>query len=781
MHKHTELILEWKSIEEKLNNLCFSPLGQQKIDNLDFIKSINDVWHSLSETYEMTQIIIEEQFPHVNIHNINSELERASKENSYLYADELIIVYEVLKSSREIRQYILSFEERCPILYQLSSPIETFKHIEDNIFRSIDPDGKITDQASNKLREVRSEIRRKKSKLERRLYQYIHNKNYSNIIQDSIVTTRENRFVIPIKKDQKGKLKGIVLDTSGSGETLFIEPEDVVEENNNLIGLLREEKEEELRILKRLTKAIRDKLNQIFECLNYISYIDLVYSKAKLSIEFSGVRPELNNNGIYKLFQATHPLLKQSPTPINILLGDEYKMLIITGPNTGGKTVALKTLGLLVLLTTAGILIPVKEGSTISIPDEIFIDSGDEQSIEQNLSTFSGHIKQIIEILNNATKNSLVLIDELGAGTDPEEGSSLGISILDKLREINCPCIVTTHYTKIKNYHLMYPEVENASCDFDLDTLKPLYKLIYGFSGKSNALDIAKRLGLNESIIERAKNIIEEDTTPEDRFIDNIHEEKEKIARLSERYNQKLQQLSTKESELNVREDILEKELRELKRLKLIKEHEIIADTRKKVLKLFDKAKSSIHDMESLKESLSSIETIDSSIQKELDELDEPIYQSEEVLEWKIGDIAFVNTLNRSGKIHDIKKSSVTVQIGDIKVSTHLSDLKKTNITPQNTISNDKSKFSYQANQNLPPYELILLGLRTEEAVKETDKYIEQLYTTGTEKGRIIHGKGSGILRTFIEEHLRKNPLVKSFNLANPDEGGYGVTEVFII
>ncbi len=778
---HTARTLEWPRIKERLSQWTLSSLGAGEVENLECYNTVRKVEDSLLETLEMANILKESSFPDIEIHDLSTELERCKAENSYLFTDELIKIALSLKGCREVKQHILHFKDQVPRLLPIVQEIETFKSLEDRVFKAVDSNGKLTDHASKELSAIRKDTRRKKSSIEKRLHHILRDRNHADSIQDFIVTLRENRFVIPIKKDHKGRLKGIVLDTSNSGETLFIEPESVVEDNNTLIALFREEKEEEIRILKRFTKEIHDQLTSIRHSFKHLGILDLIHAKGKLGIEMQGIAPDINDTGVYKLLNASHPLLKGEIVPINLYLGEDYDILIITGPNTGGKTVALKTFGLITMMAMAGLLIPAQEGSTISIADNIFIDSGDEQSIQQNLSTFSGHIKRIIEILQHATQKSLVLIDELGAGTDPDEGTNLGLAVLDQLREIACKTVVTTHYAKIKSYFLSHPRVENASCDFDLKSLKPTYKLLYGVSGKSNALDIARRLGLDESIVKKAEDLIQESTSQDDRLIGRVYEEQDKAAHLSERYQMKLNELSRKEAELKVREDLLKKEINELKRKRLLEDQQTISETRRHVLKLYEETRLSISDKKKLKETMNEIDFAGEETQQMIEEVSFPSPHVEKDHQWQVGENVYLESLNKVGKILDMSKSTVTVRIGDIKIKTDLSDLRLDPSTSQKDSPADASvHYTYTGPKEPPPYELHLRGMRGDEAVRKTEYYIENLYTSDRESGRIIHGKGTGTLRILVENVLNTHPHVKSYHLAKPEDGGYGVTEVLI-
>lgn len=784
MLSHTSKTLEWNNIKQRLEELCFSYYGKKQIQKIKVLRSVKPIEKHLEDTLEMKTLLSESSFPSYPIESINEELERAKIENSVLFTDELYKIAEFFKASREIRIFLNQIKERFPLLAEHAANISSFKSLEDAIFKAIDPDMNLSDNASPQLKSIRQEIRTKRNSISKRLQSFVRNQDHAEYIQDEVVTLRENRFVIPIKRDHKGKIKGIVLDTSNSGETLFIEPEYVVEDNNRLIALFKEEKDEEIRILKYFTSQIREQLDVIYSSIKSFSFIDFIYAKGRLALEMNASLPEINDQGIYKLFKAYHPMLKGDVVPIDLFLGEDFHMLIITGPNTGGKTVALKTLGLLSMMACAGLMIPAQEGSIVSTNDMIFIDSGDEQSIHQNLSTFSAHIKRIIQIMKHATKNSLVLIDEIGSGTDPEEGSNLALAILDQLRKIQCKCMITTHYAKLKSYYLQNERVQNASTEFDLDTLMPRYKLIYGLSGKSNALDIAKRLGLNQEIIENAYNRVQSGTSDNEKIINSAQEEKGKAIEISEMYEKKFKELSLKESELKVREDLLKREQKELKKKQTLFDQQSISETRKKLLNLYNEAKESLHnsqDLEKVKASLKSVQELGDEEKAKLNNLSDNKPYRDTSYEWQIGDQAYLESMNKIGTIHSISKKSVTIQLGDLKIRTDLNDL----MLPPNQERelNDNKKVStinINVTSKSAPYELQLLGLRGDDAVRETEMYIETLYTSNRDKGRIVHGKGTGILRSLIEDVLKKHPHVKSFSLAKPEDGGYGVTEVLI-
>jgi len=791
MLEHTLEVLEFEKIKDKLRNYVFSGLGKSKINEIIFYKKKEDIQKALKETSQLAFLLKNTNFPPLGIYDIREELRRARMENSYLYPEDLIKCSSTLRAMRMLKNYILSNKDDAPSLSHFADELNTFKHIEDEIEKAIDDNYTVKDTASKELGKIRIQIISYKSRIEKKLNDLLRNRDYSTAIQEEIITSRENRYVIPIKKDYKGRISGIVLDTSNSGNTLFVEPSIVVEDNNTLMALIVEEKQEEIRILKKITALITDKWKEISNNLKILGEFEFLYAKSRLSIDMKCNEVEVNDEGLFRIYKARHPLLEGEVVPVDLIIGKDYRMLIITGPNTGGKSVSLKNFGLLTLMVSAGIPIPASIDSQVSTVDNIYTDIGDEQSISQNLSTFSSHIKRISKILKMATNRSLVLIDEIGAGTDPREGSAIGIAVLEELLKRNSTTVVTTHFTKIKNFALRKQKVETASCEFDIDTLSPTYRIIYGIPGESNAITIAKRLGLHWSIVKRANQLFIKDNDKSDSIIKTLTDEKIKYTKLLEIYEQKIKEITHKDELIREKEqELLEKE-KKLKKEQLGETMNIIQNARKEVLNLIKEAKASVGSKNStdVGKVMGEIEKISSEIKNVIKE-EQNIEEESEFIEdadgeIKEGDSVLIKTLGKIGSVIQIgKKSDITVQVGGIKFVLSKSDLVK-QIEKKKNGQLKKSDIGVSITTTseifeTPPFELNLIGLRGEEAVKKSEQYIEALHYYNRELGRIVHGKGEGILRKLITEMLKNHPYVKSFRPAHINEGGHGVTEVLI-
>ncbi len=790
MLKHTIQVLEFEKIKLKLKNFVHSGLGKYKIDNIKFSNDIEEIIQSLREVTDLCYLFKNSSFPGLGIHDIRNELKRAKLENSYIDPEGLVKVNSTLRAIRKLKEYLKRMEEEAPSLIHYHQDLSTFKYIEDSINKAIDENNySIKDSASKELSHIRNQIINYKGRIEKKLSDILRNKDYTKAIQESLITVREDRYVIPIKKDYKGRISGIVLDTSSSGNTLFMEPSAVIEDNNTLMSLLVEEKQEEIRILKKITSQITENWNSIHDNLDIISKFELLYAKSKLSNEMDCNEINVNNEGIFQIYKSRHPLLTGDVVPIDLKLGNDYNMLIITGPNTGGKTVSLKTLGLLTLMTMAGMHVPADKDSNISIVDNVYTDIGDEQSIQQNLSTFSSHIQRISKILRKASSKSLVLIDEIGAGTDPREGSSIGIAILEELLNRKSKVMVSTHFARIKNFGLRKKRVETASCEFDLKTLSPTYRILYGVPGESNAITIAKKLGLYWKVVKRANKLFNKSTDKSESVIKTLTQEKTKYTKLLEVYEQKIKELSDKEEKLRKRENIINEKENKIKKGKLSDTMDLIQKSRKDILNLIKEAKSFSNNQNNkeLGKKIGEIDRISSKIKEEFGEdksnYSEEIEETVENGEIQEGDSVKVKNLGKTGTVVNIDhKGDVTVQVGGIKFILPKSDLVKLNkeTNKHNKKENDNNSISVTTSSNIyesPPFELNLIGMRGEEAVKKAENYIESLYYSDREFGRIVHGKGEGILRKLITDLLRKHSFVKKYSSASPDEGGFGVTE----
>ena len=506
--------LEYNKIIEILKNYCKTFIGKRLTSNIKPSFESTKVSYLLSETDEAVSLIVRKSnLPLASIPDITLWIKQL-KSNSTLSIKAIFEIARFLNISRALKEYFYSNENvdmsLFPLLEKYFSNLYVNKNIEEKIFNIFLDENTISDNASNKLFKIRKQIKKLEMDIHNNLNSFIHSKTYSKYIMEPIITIRNDRFVIPIKEDYKTYIKGFIHGISSSGSTVFIEPISIFDMNNNISNLKIEESIEIQKILQEISSELSKYYENLNSNLNIIGTIDLIFAKASYSLDTNGILPVINENKYINLIKARHPLInKDLAIPIDLEVGNAYSSLVITGPNTGGKTVSLKTVGLILLMAYSGILIPCTENSSIYVFDNIFVDIGDQQSIEGSLSTFSSHISTIVDITNEATQKSLVLLDELGSGTDPIEGANLAISILKYFYNIGAITICTTHYHEIKNYCLLNSGFENASCEFDIENLKPTYKLLIGIPGKSNAFEISKKLGLNPKILEDAYSLME--------------------------------------------------------------------------------------------------------------------------------------------------------------------------------------------------------------------------------------------------------------------------------
>lgn len=656
--------------------------------------------------------------------------------------------------------------------------------LESEIRRCIISEDDIADDASSELMRIRRAIFKNQDAIKEKLVSFTKSEKYRKYLQESIITMRQDRYVLPVKNEYKNEVKGVVHDTSQTGSTLFIEPIEIVNLNNKIRELLTEEKREIERILKLLSEQCAIYSDQITDNFNTCCYLDVSFGKAAFALTYKGTVPEINDKKRIRLMNARHPLIQSDiVVPIDFRIGEEYTILVITGPNTGGKTVTLKTVGLLTAMAQSGLAIPANEGSTVAVFDDIFVDIGDEQSIEQNLSTFSSHMTNIINILKQAKSDSLVLLDELGAGTDPVEGSALALAIIDTLKHSNITSIATTHYTEMKTYASVTENVENASCEFDVKTLKPTYRLLIGIPGKSNALYISRRLGLSEDIISKANS-----------SIDNKNSDYEDIILALEKNRQKMEKERLKASEYkNQIEQIkkqLEKEHQNIEKEKVKILEKADKDAKKLIDKALEKAELLINEIDNLKKNNITVNA------KAEAEFRSAIRQTRELFnstdnedmvnsniqtdtDIKIGDTVMLIELRQKASVltNPDKNGDITVQAGIIKMSVNINDVSL--IDEQKQI-NERLKSKIIKNSSPAKMEIDIRGNTMFEAESKLDQFIEQGFYAGLHELSIIHGKGTGALRKGVHDYLKGNSYIKSFRIGAYGEGEAGVTVVFL-
>lgn len=775
-------VLEFDKIIEKLKAMMSSELAVKYADEVKISMDKIEVVQRLKETTEAVDYIIKRGEPPLfGIYEMSGYMKRLEI-GGYLTAGQLIKVGDFLRVSRYLKTYLAHDDSdlQSEILVNYSDGLMAFKKIEDTISNAIISENEIADSASQKLSSIRRQIAKKKDSIRERLSSMIS--SGSEYLQDAIVTIREGRYVIPVKNEHKSKVKGIVHDVSSSKQTVYIEPLAVVNINNELRSLEVEEREEIERILQEISKKVDDVRHEILLNQDLLRDIDFIFAKGKLSLEYDGRKPIINDRGYVNLKSARHPLLdKKKVVPINISLGGEFTSLIITGPNTGGKTVSIKTLGLLTLMAQYGLHIPTMEDSEIAIFDKVLADIGDEQSIEQSLSTFSSHMVNIVEILKEITPKSLVIFDELGAGTDPTEGAALARSIMDFMLRRKIRCISTTHYNQLKLYALSTDGVQNASMEFNVDTLSPTYKLLIGVPGKSNAFEISRKLGLPDIIIRDAKKMISEDNIEFEEVLSSIEKDRTRIEEYKQaaeieslEYKKKNEKLKKEIEKLNQeREKVLEKAREEANRLVLTTREnmELVINELSELREQMNSAQArKLQEAQDLyRESFKSAQKKNEFVLEKADEV---------IGELKVGETVRATSLNSEGVVLELpdSKNQVLVQMGMLKMKLPLETLIKTNVEKE--VQKTKTRNIIDKKSKYIKTEIDIRGNNFEDARVIVDKYIDDAYLSGIKEIRIIHGKGTGVLREKIRDYLRKNKYVKHYEDAPSNQGGYGATVV---
>ena len=776
--------LEYNEIIKKLGGYCKTYLGKNLCEQLVPNFSYEQVDVLLNETKQADTLLHQKGIPPFYE---TEELEKYIKvleSNQTLSIKGLLNFAVLLKMCRELKEY---FYDDSSVTFEYLEKYFSFLYsnpsIEKNIFDKIIDENTVADNASSKLASLRRNRKNFEQEVKDKLNGFIHSSTYAKYIMEPIVTIRNNRYVIPVKEEYRSYIKGFIHDTSSSGSTLYIEPTSIFELNNKINHIKIEEDIEIERILQILSSSLYEYVDQLKNNLTLISSIDLIFAKANFGIDSFGIIPVLNNNKYIDLYKAKHPLIdKDKVVPIDISLGKNYVSLLITGPNTGGKTVALKTVGLLLLMAYSGIPIPCSESSSISVFSHIFADIGDEQSIQESLSTFSAHIKNIVEITNIADNNSLVLLDELGSGTDPLEGAALAISILSYLKDIGSIVCCTTHYQELKEYALITDGFENASFEFDIENLKPTYKLLVGIPGKSNAFAISKRLGLNEKILNVANSHLKDDKIPIEELLKSIYDSKLEIEKQKEETEKNLRQVELLRKSLQQKQDdVLEKRSQLLENAKL-EARDILLSAKEEATEIIHELNNSsdIKQANNLRNKLNDkLKAINSVHYTEQNNSFEALTESDV----KDGLNVYITSLGSNGFIvgNKINKSNeVQVQVGNMKMNIKLSDLRKSLTNTVKVKESGKVTTNKESKAKTVSPEINVIGQNVDEAIYVIDKYLDNCASANISPVRIVHGKGTGKLREGIHSFLKKNPHVKSFRIGTFGEGEMGVTVVEI-
>ena len=767
--------LELKKVKEILSEYAITFLGKEMALSLSPMSKKQDIEKAGKQNLEAETLIYRKgNLPIYEIENIKPYLKKIESQNT-LSCKYILDLANILKLANNLKTYyfnddidMTNFTALTPLFDNLYTNIG----IQETVFKSIIDENTLSDEASSPLCSIRRNIVNKEQEIRDKLSKLLNQK----YVQEPIVTLRNDRFVIPVKSEYRSQIKGFTHDISSSGSTIFVEPLTIFELNNEINNLRFEENKEIQKILQKLSLLFSEITQQLSNDLNLIGLIDFIFAKAKYSISINGSMPKISDNKEINLISCSHPLLdKEKAIKNNIYIGKDFTSLIITGPNTGGKTVTLKTVGLLIIMAMSGINIPAKEGSSIYIFDNIFADIGDEQSIQDSLSTFSSHITKIAKILKNATSNSLVLLDELGSGTDPLEGASLAISILEELNKRGTLCISTTHYPELKNFAITEKGFENACVEFDLQTLTPTYKLLIGIPGTSQAFAISEKLGIPNEIINNAKSKLTENHIDFENLLKEIYDDKRMIEK-------EKNEIILKSQQTKILEEKAKQKLDEIS----LKENSIIQKAKEKASSILIEAK------EDADEIIKNIENSNSS--KQANELRKNLntkiknisnnsinnkFSNQQAIskeELKLNMEVYIPKLNQTGTIINIGEKDLTVQIGIIKTNFKLEDLRKSN-SKENKNQNLRSVKRTITQKNVSQ-EINVIGQNVDEACFAIDKYLDNCYLAGLNQVSIVHGKGTGALRKGIHAFLRTNPHVKSFRLGTFGEGEMGVTIV---
>ncbi len=807
MEKETLRTLEYQKIKELLRDMAGSFMGKEKAEKLAPSRDFEEVSDKLEQTAEAAQIYTLASPPLGGIKDIR-DLFRKVKLGAILDAAEISDVMNTMYAMRNIKKFFKDLDAEAPILKSWAHNIEILGQLERNLENAIDEHGNLRDDASVELKRIRREIRTSQARIKEHISSILHSQEYQKFFQDTIVTVRDDRYVVPIKQEYRQYFPGVVHDQSASGSTVFVEPMAVVNLNNDVKQLSLAEHREVQRILKLLSQQIEKNKGELLSNCEIMANIDFAFAKAKLAREMNATKPMLNNDGHTLLRQARHPLIPQDKVvPIDIELGGKNRMLLITGPNTGGKTVSMKTLGLMVCMAQSGLFLPAAMDSEIAVYQNVYADIGDEQSIEQSLSTFSAHMTHIVSILKKADRDDLLLLDELGAGTDPEEGAALAMSILEQLLSIGSTVVATTHYSELKTFAYTREGIENACVEFDVKTLKPTYRLLIGIPGASNAFAISSRLGLSDALILRARQLIKADHAQFEHVINEL--EKEKL--IYEQMNADIRERQQRAEQMEAKAEAIRKELSE-KKAKLLKQAKeqgaaIVRKARKESENIIKELKEQFND-QGIKKRQQTIQGARSRMEDIMDDVRPGLMIGKEyrkpvdIKSLEPGDIVYVPKLDQKGTVLEIKGKELSVQLGSMKMN-----LKATSCKFVSHAEKEKSKSSAQIqrkgagslsdiamaeqSRNSGARNMLnktanartqvdIRGMMVDEGEVVVGKFLDDAVMAGLGEVLIIHGKGTGALRKGIQNYLKHHKNVLSYRFADITEGGAGATVVLL-
>lgn len=780
--------LEYDKIISRLETYASSPMGKKCCTTLLPSSDYNEIITAQEETRDALSRLYKTGFlsfqgltdirPHLRLLDIDSTLT----------AGELLEIARLLSITAQVKEFGDTEEETMAFdsLHPYFDLLEPLEFLHQRITSCILSADEISDDASSALRDIRKEIKQTNIAIHNKLASIINSQSNRTILQDALITMRNGRYCVPVKAEYKSTFQGMIHDQSASGSTLFIEPMAVVQLNNKLKELDMKEQAEIEKILQLLSAQTASCSRDLEENQKILTRLDFIFAKAKFAKDYQGSEPVFNTDGIIDIKQGRHPLLNpKTVVPVHIYVGEDFNMLLLTGPNTGGKTVSLKTVGLFQLMGQAGLHIPAFEGSRLSVFSDIFADIGDEQSIEMNLSTFSSHMTNIITILEQAQPDSLVLLDELCGGTDPTEGAALAISILDDLHTAKIRTIATTHYAELKMYAMDTEGVENGCCEFDLETLSPTYRLLIGIPGKSNAFAISRRLGLPDYIIEQAKSQLDASAIDFESMLSELEKNKAEIEREQSELIKTRQEIDLLKKQLREKQDDIKEKRAELLRQAREEAHKILSDAK-------EVADESIRKYNAWaqhpgQDNTKKMEARRSDLRGKMSKLEKQLaYKGKKAKvilkpeDFKVGDPVFVTTLSLKGTVKSPanKNGDIVVQMGFLSSTVNYKNLELLDAKKENTQENKpKDRYSINKAATISP-EINLLGSTVDEAVARLEKYLDDAMIAGLSSVRVVHGKGTGALRKGIHEYLRRQKFIKSYKLAEFGEGDAGVTIV---
>ncbi len=787
MLKNAFKTLEFDKILSRLRECATSNFGKELAAKLQPSDDFDTVRENLSLTTEAVKIFALSSPPLGGFRDVRETFKKI-RLGSVADAEELLDVLSTMYTMRQVKIFFKETEIDAPKLKFRAAQLEILGNLERQLDNAVDEHGNIRDSATPELQKIRRDLKAAQNKIKTEIFNILHDSSKQKFFQDAIVTMRGDRYVLPVKLEYKSQFPGIVHDQSATGATLFIEPLAVVNLNNNVKELEAAERHEIARILRNLSDAVRKNLDELTNNINILAEIDLLFAKAKFARDLNATEPILDK--FTDLKSARHPLIDSAAViPIDIQLGEKFSMLLVTGPNTGGKTVSMKTLGLLALMTQSGLYIPAAFGSRIAVFTNIFADIGDEQSIEQSLSTFSAHMKKIVAILDEVTENDLVLLDEIGAGTDPDEGAALAMSILERLLQIGAATIATTHYSELKTFAYSTDGIENACVEFNSDTLQPTYRLLIGIPGASNAFAISQRLGLPQSLILRAKQLITADHANFEKIISELEAQRMIFEQRNAEIFERQQQIIKSEKKIAEMRDEIAKTKGEIIRKAKEKSAAMVRETKREAEEIIAALKEQFDD--------AGVKRRQQVIQQSRDKLREAeIDSATGIIADKfvgtridkkkifVGDTVYIKPLDQKGTVLAIEDDSLSVQIGAMRTTVKISACRFVS-------HNSQENFSPVSNQNRGSLGLLqktatvtrsldIRGMTVDEAEQICGKFIDDAQLSGLKQVLIIHGKGTGALRKGVQDFLRGNNSVANFQFADQDEGGTGATLVTI-